>query len=706
MYDKYGIEPVLLEKEYKDHTIVNAVNSLLIDDLPSNVYSIHQQPIRNMSVTIQIIDENTSMVIETITGKTESGSVSIDSSSLIRRTADLTLQIDPDLFPRRESLIWFNRIAKVYVGMEDLSNYGEVTNFLLGTFWIDNVSLSVGTEDRISVSLSDKMTRYEDMKLETQMKLDPDTPIHESIKLLMEMMGETEFGYIEECEPNEVIPYTMNYKIGDSVLDVLKKLRDMYMDYVCGYNVNGEFEFRKITTQREEDIQETKWIFDTEAKNGMDLTMSFKEDYDLKGIKNRITVYGATGEKSGYTPSGEVRITDPRSPFNVYAIGKRSDVLIENKYVTDEQCLSKAKFEVWKTSTFQEKCIITCPPIYILDTLDVIEVKHPVTKVVSKYAIDNATIGLGIDGTMSITAHKIYTVSLEYGEEKLPIVDTIIKGINNYGWISLGEERIRDCYNIMGDGTATIIVRFQDNAVGGEQASIISYATTNNQTLIIDLADFEDIILDEQNGATLHGNKGDYLDRVIAHEMVHAVMNDFFGHDLIIQFPIWFKEGFAEFLHGAKDRFLTVHSDLSKQEKKEALVSLAEKQLRGGWESSSNDYVSAYLIAIAIYRLSSREHWRNLFPRIKSERNAGINFLQKLLPIAETTDGVVSRVVSEIENMDDVWSFLYDENDVDTGSVGGSHFMNIYNMPLDSETVFNNFNATDASIGFLLKFEK
>ena len=62
--------------------------------------------------------------------------------------------------------------------------------------------------------------------------------------------------------------------------------------------------------------------------------------------------------------------------------------------------------------------------------------------------------------------------------------------------------------------------------------------------------------------------------------------------------------------------------------------------------------------------------------------------------------------MQEINTMEDVWAMLFNDADTDTGSIGGYHFMNLYNCPLDSEDVFNNANATTDSLGFLVKIEK
>ena len=66
----------------------------------------------------------------------------------------------------------------------------------------------------------------------------------------------------------------------------------------------------------------------------------------------------------------------------------------------------------------------------------------------------------------------------------------------------------------------------------------------------------------------------------------------------------------------------------------------------------------------------------------------------------------LTLIMQEINTMGDVWAMLFNDADTDTGSIGGYHFMNLYNTKLDAEDVFNNANATIDSIGFNLKIEK
>lgn len=694
----------ILEKQYKDHTLENAVTDL--KNLPLNTKSVHMQPIRNMKVTIQVIDEDNDSVIETIEGKATDGSIKMDSTSLIRRTGSITLSVDPDLFPSPDSLMWFGNYLRVYVGIKDLTSRGEYINFLLGTFWIDSGDYSIdSSSSTITIALSDKMTKFDETQLEYPMKIPVNTPISDAIRLVMESAGETEFSEIQQPNTNMVVPYDLEFAVGDNLTTVIESLRDMYMDFYCGYNIMGEFEFKQITVQKADDVAEPKWRFDSTENDRADLTVSFSESYNLKAIRNHIVVYGSMNERTGITPYGEVRLTDSKSPFNVDAIGNRKTILVDSTYGLDEQCVSRARYEIYKTSNFNESANISSIPIYILDANDILEVTHPHTNQVSRYMLDSFDLGLGVESTMNITAHKLYYVGLEYGEEMIPIIEDFIKGINNYGWISLAEERISSCYNMMGAGTSQLSIRFVQNILGGEQASVTSYASTKNQTLQIDMADFADLMPGDENGDSGR-SKGDYADRVIGHEMFHAVMNDYLGHDMAIEIPIWAKEGFAELLHGAKERYLSVYSGMSSSDKKSALVSLARNILGGVWTGTSEEYVAAYLSAIAIYRLSNSSQWTNMFIRLKNQSNLSINFLLKLLPIAETNEDVLNKIVSEIESMTKVWTMLNDINDLDTGSIGGYHFMNLYNSRLTAESVFNNANAVTDSLGFVLRIEK
>lgn len=127
------------------------------------------------------------------------------------------------------------------------------------------------------------------------------------------------------------------------------------------------------------------------------------------------------------------------------------------------------------------------------------------------------------------------------------------------GWLENSETRIRDFYGISGDGAKIDIqlTNFTDGK-GGTAAQVVGsfagyYGKASDLKLQVDMADFTPP--DLPNGGTAPF----YNDRVIIHEMVHAVMyrainmgSLFNANDALSS--RWFAEGMAEFIHGADER--------------------------------------------------------------------------------------------------------------------------------------------------------
>ena len=127
-------------------------------------------------------------------------------------------------------------------------------------------------------------------------------------------------------------------------------------------------------------------------------------------------------------------------------------------------------------------------------------------------------------------------------------------------WLQRSEARITQFFGLTGDGDNLTIV-LDDGAAGGVLA-YVSYVTGSipngrgtNLELHIDMADFSpDIWPDGQDTGG-----GVYADRVIAHEMVHAVLANQVD---VSQLPTWFNEGAAELIHGADARVSGHQADL------------------------------------------------------------------------------------------------------------------------------------------------
>lgn len=680
----------------------------VVDDYSVNptkrVAAVLRQPIRNVDVIVQVLNKDNS-VFQSIEGRAIGGSISIDANSLTRRTGSITLAVDKEYMPKNNGIAWFNRKFRLYQSITDMSSYPhEPINFLLGTFYITSETLNVNLEEsNIELTLADKMSLYENSTTEQRIELKRGTKIDVAMKATMELMGETDFGYIHESSPQEVVQYDYKQEIGTNMLDIITDLRDMYMDYTCGFNAKGEFEYRKVDIQKEDEVKVPKWSFDPDGDDRADLTVSFSENYDFSNVFNRVVVYGATSSKTNLTPNGEASITDAKQPFNVDAIGMRTKFVRNTNLSDDVQCYAEAKYNLWQTAHFQETCTISCIPVYVLDGKDIIEVTNPVTKEKAKYIIDTISVDLSIGGTMSITAHKLYYTKLNYTDAESPIVKAIKNGINHLGWLSLGEQRIKDAYGISGSGDNAIMVRLISQFEGGEQAAVTGYLTTKVQTLEIDVKDFANLNTASEDG-DVGRSSGDYLDRVLAHEMFHAVCNDYYSVDKTQDMPTWFKEGFAELVHGAKERFLSIKFD-NVDKQKAYYMRRAEELLNGAWASTSEDYVAAYLLAAAIYYLKGGKGMQTMFQELRTKENLGLNFLIKLLPIAANNDEVEKQVLQSMRDMP-LWGYLNDIKDQDTGSIGGSHMLNLFGTALDAHSVMPNQLATTESLGFKIQYQE
>lgn len=114
----------------------------------------------------------------------------------------------------------------------------------------------------------------------------------------------------------------------------------------------------------------------------------------------------------------------------------------------------------------------------------------------------------------------------------------VIDGLKSSGWLTQSEQLISKYFGIQGDGAD---LRIDLDALNDGPSGVLARVAWPNLVMQLDMSDF----------TLAHGaDGGDGLDRIVAHEMVHAVMYRDTGMNL----PNWFIEGAAELIHGADDR--------------------------------------------------------------------------------------------------------------------------------------------------------
>ncbi|MFG0420194.1 MULTISPECIES: flagellinolysin [Pseudomonas] len=117
-------------------------------------------------------------------------------------------------------------------------------------------------------------------------------------------------------------------------------------------------------------------------------------------------------------------------------------------------------------------------------------------------------------------------------------------------WISEGEQRVFDAFGLRADG-AELKITFSNDSSSQALASVSSSGADGNgrvlnQVLNVNLAYFDASSLPDG------GSYPQYTDRVIAHEMTHAVMGR--TMNFAAGLPAWFIEGAAEAVQGADER--------------------------------------------------------------------------------------------------------------------------------------------------------
>ncbi|VXB28292.1 flagellinolysin [Massilia sp. 9I] len=123
----------------------------------------------------------------------------------------------------------------------------------------------------------------------------------------------------------------------------------------------------------------------------------------------------------------------------------------------------------------------------------------------------------------------------------------VIDGLKT-GWLSSSEKMLKDLFGLQADGVKLTVNLDTTDGASGVLASVsgnISGGKFSNVHLNIDMADFGTGTTADGGGAPF------YSDRIIAHEMAHAIMSRSMNFNSL---PQWFIEGTAELIHGADER--------------------------------------------------------------------------------------------------------------------------------------------------------
>ncbi len=251
-----------------------------------------------------------------------------------------------------------------------------------------------------------------------------------------------------------------------------------------------------------------------------------------------------------------------------------------------------------------------------------------------------------------------------------PARRAVLDGLKS-GWLQNAERLIEQYYGIRGDG-AEIAVKLVSGAAGGSAASVSGLLGATGKaeslTLTIDMADFTPPNLPNGGSAPL------YNDRIILHEMVHAVMYRSVNAGSLANAANnqkWFTEGVAEFIHGADERLAVSIANIGV----DGVMALADTFSSGGsWGNTSNDYAAGYAAV------------RYLHQQIKDAGGSGIKDVLTFMaanPTKTLDDAIASATKGQHASADDFISAFkaggaafiagMKLSDADTGAIGGAN---------------------------------
>lgn len=356
---------------------------------------IMQQKTKKMKVRIRYMNSN-ELALGEISGYCTGGSIDISNSDMVRRSLCMDFVADSKLEISQSSPFWINKRLQIYTGIEDYKG---------NTYWF-NHGIFVPTEPQTSVSLSgrtislnalDKMSLADNPVLNTT-KIEAKTPIASAIKGLGELYGETKF-MMNNYDYN--LPYDYEMSIGDSIQDAIKEVTNLYMNYETFYNTNGVLVFDQMKNRINDNV-----IWDFSGTN--DFTISRQISADYTKVFNDFKVYGYYDDETALQPSAQITITDNTHPFSVANMGhKHSMVIEEDKYMTEEQCMERAKYEKQQAENLINNFSITTAPVYSLNDVNrVIKVSDNGNSYTC--LIDSISYPLDINTAMTIGCHEIF----------------------------------------------------------------------------------------------------------------------------------------------------------------------------------------------------------------------------------------------------------------------------------------------------------
>lgn len=387
-------------------------------------YELMQLKVRNVKVKVEVLNFYF-QTINSIEGQLIDGSISIDATSDIRRTCNVSLVVDD--FSELVSpggQLWIDKFIKVYVGIDNPRNNYQTVWTNMGIFLINNPDCVYNATTRTvtfeGLDLMAKLTGRRNGQLPATATVVPaGSNIANVVKDTITQLGG--FTNYIIADAGYTIPYDIKKDMGSTIYDLLVELRDLYSNWEMYFDVDGVFHWQEIPSGQNEPVVIN---FNELAQP---LVISDNINVDFENVKNNIIVYGRlldSGEQIMYTVSDN----NPESPFNISSIGQINYIVNDEQIYTNDLARQRANYELFLHARMNDSITMEVVPIYWLNDVNVkIAYTNLTNGIDGEYLIKTLSIPLGVSSSMSITAIKVYPEEPEtitYTNEYLYMGDT------------------------------------------------------------------------------------------------------------------------------------------------------------------------------------------------------------------------------------------------------------------------------------------
>ena len=271
------------------------------------------QSIRNIDCKLFVLDYDYT-ILDEISGKTESISLSVNAESDIRRTANINIALKDDSRQTNSNIFywqvgnpyWFDKYIQIYVAIQDVQTQ-EYVWVNEGIYMVNSPTISYdATSNSLSfeaVDLMSKMTGLRNGQLEGMTYTIPvGSTITGAIKTLLIEQGFDK--YIVFDPPYNYVPQEINIDIGGTAYDLLCQLRDINSNWEMFFDVDGVFHFQQIPSgkviidpESGEEGEPTPVVDQTVWDK---LNVSYNLDTNFEDVKNYVEVLGKVHEPQEY----------------------------------------------------------------------------------------------------------------------------------------------------------------------------------------------------------------------------------------------------------------------------------------------------------------------------------------------------------------------------------------------------------------------